>query len=97
MNDYSLPYYAVIFTSKLSAHTEGYEEMAQKMIELAKKQDGFLGIETARSSIGITVSYWKSINSIQAWREDFEHQKAIKLGKKKWYDAYSIKICKVIR
>lgn len=97
MNDYPLPYYAVIFTSKLSAQTEGYEEMAQKMIELVKKQDGFLGIEAARSSIGITVSYWKSLDGIQAWRENFEHQKAIKWGKKKWYDAYTIRICKVIR
>ena len=97
MNDYPLPYYAVIFTSKLSTQVEGYEEMAQKMVALVKNEEGFLGVETARSTIGITVSYWKSLDAIQAWRENITHQNAIELGKKKWYDEYSIRICKVIR
>lgn len=50
------PYWAVIFTSKRTDLDEGYADMAEKMVELAKLQLGFLGIESARDEIGITVS-----------------------------------------
>ena len=52
------PYYAVIFTTTRTNVDEGYAEMAERMVELAQQQDGFLGAESARNSIGITVSYW---------------------------------------
>ena len=54
------PYYAVIFTSLKNEDDTGYTEMAQKMEQLAKEQSGFMGIESARNEIGITVSYWES-------------------------------------
>lgn len=97
MNDYPLPYFAVIFTSKLSADAERYDEMAEKMFALAKKQEGFLGLESARSSIGITISYWKTLESIESWRKHIEHQKAIKKGKEEWYEEYKIRVCSVVR
>lgn len=50
------PYYAVIFTSVLGEFKEGYSEMAELMVKLAQEQEGFLGIESAREDIGITVS-----------------------------------------
>jgi len=34
------PYYAVIFTSSRIDGDNGYSEMADKMVELAKQQDG---------------------------------------------------------
>ncbi|MEM9681425.1 MAG: antibiotic biosynthesis monooxygenase, partial [Bacteroidota bacterium] len=52
------PYYAVIFTSTQTKHLEGYAEMAQQMEDLAKQQEGFLGMDTAKSQVGITISYW---------------------------------------
>lgn len=58
------PYYAVIFTTILNSKLEGYYEMAEKMEKLAKTQEGFLGIESARKEIGITVSYWKNLEAI---------------------------------
>jgi len=51
------PYYAVIFTSTRTNVDNGYDETASKMVELAKQQPGVLGIESARDSLGITVSY----------------------------------------
>lgn len=70
------PYYAVIFTSKLSVDTEGCDKMAERMVELARGQSGYLGIETARgdSGVGITVSYWKDMASIQSWKAETEHR-----------------------
>ncbi|MBL4604260.1 MAG: antibiotic biosynthesis monooxygenase, partial [Flavobacteriaceae bacterium] len=58
------PYYAVIFSTLLTNNTEGYEETAQRMEKLAKEQPGYLGIESARSGIGITVSYSESLDAI---------------------------------
>ena len=91
------PYYAVIFTSSLT-HTEiGYPEMANKMVNLAKKQSGFLGVESVREEIGITVSYWKDLESIRNWKENLEHLFAQKMGKNLWYSSYKTRIAKVER
>ena len=91
------PYYAVIFTSSLEENKEGYAEMSEKMVELANQQDGFLGMDSARSEIGITVSYWKDLASIQQWRQNTEHLVAQKLGRKQWYKKFSVKIALVER
>ena len=75
------PYYAVIFTSIVTKNTEGYSEMAIKMEDLAKTQSGFLGIESAREAVGITVSYWESLEAIKAWKQNSEHLIAQQKGK----------------
>jgi heme-degrading monooxygenase HmoA len=89
------PYYAVIFTSMRSENTRGYDETSNRMIALAKKQKGFLGIESARKEVGITVSYWNSLENIKKWKNVFEHKIAQKKGKEVWYNAYKVRICKV--
>lgn len=90
------PYYAVIFTSTLSDQQQGYAEMAKKMEEMAHNQAGFLGMDSARDQLGITVSYWETLDAIDAWRNNSNHRAAKALGKKKWYASYDLKICKVI-
>ncbi len=91
------PYYAVIFTSLKFEEAEGYEKMAEKMFELAQNQEGFLGVESARNELGITVSYWSSLEAIKNWKHNIEHLEAQELGKAKWYAAYKTRICKVER
>ena len=39
------PYYAVIFSSLRTKGDNGYGEMADLMVELAQKQNGFIGVE----------------------------------------------------
>jgi len=85
------PYYAVIFTSIKIEKDERYSAMSERMIELLKSQEGFLGFESAREELGITVSYWKDEESIQKWKANIEHQEAQKLGKKVWYRSYKIR------
>jgi len=94
-----IPYYAVIFTSKLSNNNNnnGYEDMADKMVELAKTQKGFLGIDSARNDVGITVSYWESLEDIKSWKAHSEHLLAQEKGQETWYDWYDVKICRVER
>jgi heme-degrading monooxygenase HmoA len=91
------PYYAVIFTSHRTDGDNGYGDMANRMVELASKQAGFLGVESARESVGITVSYWKDLGSIKNWKQDIEHLDAQKKGKSEWYAEFKIRISKVER
>ncbi|WP_204344673.1 antibiotic biosynthesis monooxygenase family protein [Psychroserpens algicola] len=91
------PYYAVIFTSLQSENTEGYSEMANQMEVSAKQQEGFLGIESARSDLGITVSYWESLDAIKNWKQHSDHLIAQQKGRKDWYSYYKVRICKVER
>ena len=91
------PYYAVIFTSIRTSVDEGYADMAKRMVELASQEPGFLGIESAREEVGITVSYWQDMLSIQRWKANVEHREAQKLGHEKWYASFRTRICKVER
>ena len=91
------PYYAVIFSTVLRENIKGYTEMANRMEVLAKEQVGYLGIESARSEVGITVSYWKNIEAISAWKNNVEHTEARNFGREKWYKKYQLRICKVER
>lgn len=91
------PYYAVIFTSLRTDIEAGYADMADRMVELAAEQPGYLGIESARSGLGITVSYWESLEAIRAWKAHAEHRLAQERGRSDWYSAYRTRICKVER
>lgn len=91
------PYFAVIFTSIKTKVDSGYNETANLMEELAKKQKGFLGVESASNDIGITVSYWESLEAIQHWKQQVDHTKARAKGKSEWYQQFKVRICKVER
>ena len=89
------PYYAVIFTSIRSDLNDNYTEMALKMETLANQQPGFLGVDSARNEIGITVSYWESLEAIANWKQNLDHLDAQFLGRQKWYENYVVRIAKV--
>jgi len=93
------PYYAVIFSSLLNHDSQGYAEMAQRMLALAAEQDGFLGVESAREAggFGITVSYWRDQQAIGAWKRKLQHQQAQAMGRRQWYRQYSVRVVRVER
>ncbi len=91
------PYYAVIFSNHRTEGDYGYAEMADRMIELAAQQPGFLGIESVRENLGITVSYWESLEAIRNWKQNAEHQEAQRLGHQQWYSSFRVRIAKVER
>ncbi len=91
------PYYAVIFTSISEEIREGYENTLNRMLELAQQQEGYLGIESAKEEIGITVSYWSSLEAIRNWKMNAEHLIAQEKGRKEWYQNYKTRICLVER
>jgi len=89
----------VIFTSQQISNDQEYEAMSELMVDLAKAQPGFIDVESARNDtgLGITVSYWKTFESIAEWKRNSEHQVAQKLGITKWYKHYKVRICKIER
>ena len=94
------PYYAVIFTSQHSLQDiPGYQRKATEMVLLAAQQPGFLGIESARDStgLGITVSYWSSMEAIRNWKQNSTHKGAQEKGQSDWYSQYSVRIARVDR
>lgn len=91
------PYFAVIFSSIRTETENEYSETAQKMEELAEKVEGFLGIESARNELGITVSYWQNLEAIKEWKNQIDHKIAQERGKKEWYLQYKVRIAKVER
>ena len=93
------PYYAVIFTSIRTAGDHGYAETADRMVELASRQPGFLGIESVRDpeGVGITVSYWESTAALEAWKAQTEHLVAQWRGQRDWYQRYEVRVARVER
>jgi heme-degrading monooxygenase HmoA len=91
------PYYAVIFSNMRTDIEEGYAETSLEMVRLAKAQQGYLGHESVRDGLGITVSYWADLESIRNWKQQTDHLIAQKMGREKWYASYKTRICKVER
>lgn len=92
------PYYAVIFTSLRTEGDQGYSQAAMRMLELAREQPGFLGVESAREDgLGITVSYWASEAAILAWKHHAEHRAVREQRRSTWYSAFHTRVCKVER
>ncbi len=91
------PYYAVIFTSLRTEGDRNYGAMAERMATLAAEQPGYLGAESARDGLGITVSYWRDLASIRAWKANAEHLMAQQTGRSTWYADYRVRIARVER
>lgn len=91
------PYTAVIFTSLRTDGDNGYAVMSRRMLELVAKQPGFLGVESAREDVGITVSYWADEPAAAAWKQVAEHLIAQERGRSAWYSDYQVRVATVVR
>jgi heme-degrading monooxygenase HmoA len=91
------PYVAVIFTSTRTDGDQGYAAMAERMEQLAREQPGYLGIESARDGLGITVSYWRDEEAAQAWKQVGAHLMAQARGRERWYAGYRVRVATVTR
>jgi heme-degrading monooxygenase HmoA len=93
------PYYVAIFTSQLSEDVEGFEAMAERLVERVREQPGFLAMDSVEGAngIGIIIAYWKDEESIRKWKQHLEHLKAQKLGRERWFKSYQVRIGRVER
>lgn len=91
------PYYAVIFTTVKSAEQEGYAEMNAQIFALAQEQQGYLGIESAKGDVNVSVTYWETLEDIARWKNHAAHLAAQKKGYETWYQAFATRVCRVER
>jgi heme-degrading monooxygenase HmoA len=91
------PYVAVIFTSIREPGDDGYAEAAEAMLELARDQGGYLGVESARDGLGITVSYWRDEDAARSWKQVAEHLVVQRRGRDSWYRDYRVRVATVVR
>ena len=93
------PYYAVVFSSLRTAGDDGYAAMGERMVAMARSQPGYLGLESVRGAdgVGITVSYWSSLDAIAAWKRDAAHAEAQRHGRERWYSAFRLRVARVER
>jgi heme-degrading monooxygenase HmoA len=94
------PYYAVIAPARLNPNADlrGYAERAALLAELARGIDGFLGIEAcSQGHFALAVSYWRSLESVDAWRRHAQHRHAKELGMTRWFESYATRIARVER
>ena len=92
-------YFAVIFTAQRSLSGDDiYDITADRMVLLARRQPGFLGVESVRGDdgIGITVSYWVNRDAIANWRQQAEHLAAQALGRQEFYEWYRVRVAEVV-
>lgn len=92
------PYWAVVFTSTRTPNDpEGYAKASARMLELAREQPGFLGVESARGDdgVGITISYWSSLEAVAAWRAHPEHLEVQARGRGQWYADFDLRVARV--
>lgn len=91
------PYTAVIFSSVRTEGEQGYARMSERMNQLAAEQPGFLGVESAREEVGITVSYWVTEQDAANWKQVAEHLVAQERGREVWYADYRVRVATVNR
>lgn len=91
------PYTAVIFTSLRTPGDRGYAAAAAAMDALARRQPGYLGVESAREEVGITVSYWVDDAAARAWKQVAEHLLVQRAGRERWYADYRVRVATVTR
>jgi heme-degrading monooxygenase HmoA len=91
--------FAVVFTSVRTDGDAGYAQTSDEMSRLAQEQPGYLGMESARGAdgVGITVSYWRDLESIRRWKAHADHLAAQRAGRERWYRAYRVRVCRVER
>jgi heme-degrading monooxygenase HmoA len=90
--------YAVIFTATMRSPAPGYAETADRMRELAAAQPGYIGIESVmENGREITVSYWRSLEDIRAWKQHPEHLRAQQRGRSEWYADYQVRVVRIER
>ena len=89
----------VLFRSKLVDAPDGYAEMAQEMLELAKTMPGFIDVKafTADDGERLTVVWWHDEETLRAWRTNARHLVAQRAGRERWYEYYTLDVAEVKR
>jgi heme-degrading monooxygenase HmoA len=90
-----------IFRSVRTDHsTTEYEEWSTRMDELVVTMPGYIGHTSFRdgaSGTGVTISYFRSMADLVAWKHVPEHLEAQALGRAAFYTEYEIEVAEIVR
>ena len=90
--------FVVIFKARIKELDEEYFNTANLLREKALTQFNCQKFEAlSENNLEIALSYWNSLEDIQAWHKDAEHQVAQRLGKQRWYESFSVEVCEVLK
>ena len=89
--------YLVVFRSrKIADHdAAAYARDAQRMVELAQAQPGFLSVKTYAAPDGetVTISEWATREAAKAWRAHRDHAPVQGKGRQAYYSDYTMFTC----
>jgi heme-degrading monooxygenase HmoA len=90
--------FVVIFRAKIAKLDDEYNKVAQRLRDLALTEFGCLEFHAlTEGNDEIALSYWPDQDKIRAWKQHSDHLIAQELGKKDWYESYSVQVCEVKR
>ncbi len=90
--------FAVIFRAEIARLDEEYSLMAARMQKLALEEYGCLEFTAVTEGTSeIAISYWDSMDQIQAWKANAEHLLAQAKGRSQWYSSYRVQVVDVVR
>ena len=90
----------VLFRSRLTADAgDDYATMAGEMLARAETIPGFIDFKSFVADDGehVALIHWQSAELLRAWTDDLRHEVAQRLGRDKWYEAFSVEVAEVTR
>lgn len=89
----------VLFRSKLTSNTDGYEELAEEMLQLGREMPGFIEFKSFKAEDGerLSVAWWQDRETLAAWRTHPRHLFAQQSGKDRFYEYYKIDVAEIVR
>jgi len=89
----------VLFRSRLVPEPDGYAEMAQEMLDLAKTMPGFIDVKGFKADDGerLTIVWWRDEETLRAWRTHARHLVAQQTGRERWYEYYTLEVAEIVR
>ena len=84
-----------VFRSRLrSEHAEEFQRLAERMLEIARSMPGFVSYKVYAAADGerCSIIEFESPELLRAWREHPEHREAQRLGRERFYEAYTLQV-----
>jgi heme-degrading monooxygenase HmoA len=92
------PYYTATFTTGPGLFAQRDADAASRLMVLATRAPGFLGLESAARAEGTaTVSYWETLEAIEMWKTMCDQALSKTHGLKSWYLNFGLAVAKIDR
>ena len=92
----SAPCYAVLLSSSVMLENMTYRIMIDKLVDLAKGQDGFLAAECSLGETDLLLTYWRDRDTAEAWLNHAILRRTLSLAEQFWFDSYHLRLFEVL-